>query len=333
MMDYDRHILALNDKGLEQFVRDWAAVMTQKYVEVQRFSGAGDMGRDVVGFLTKARHQGEWHNYQCKQYGRTLQTAPALQELGKILYYADLGEFTVPTRYSFVAPRGVNRNLERMIFNPSELRDAMIAKWDDYCAKGIVDGQVIPLAGSLLTLIESFDYGSIYRISLDDILADPAAKPVLAKRFGSDPGPPPRGIVPADIEQRELPYVSQLVAAYGDRDGKTYTGHGDVAGHVKHGPHFSTQRERFFEADAFGRFYRDNVFEEELEALQDEIYHGVIDKHGETHIDSLGRIDAVMSQAASVQPAGPLARHARVPVKQGICHHLVNDKRIAWRDE
>ncbi len=332
-MDCVRQILALNDKCLEQFVRDWAAVMTQGYVEVQRFSGAGDMGRDVVGFLTTARHQGPWHNYQCKQYGRNLQTAPALLELGKILYFSDLGEFTVPARYSFVAPRGVNRNLERMIFKPSELRDAMIAKWDEYCASKIVDGQVIALTSTLRTLVEDFDYGSVYRISLDDILADAAAKPILAKRFGTDPGSPPRGIVPADIEPRELPYVSQLVAAYGDRDGKTYASHSDVASHAKHGPHMKTQRERFFEADAFSRFYRDNTFEEELKGLQDEIYHGVIDKHGEAHIDALGRVDAVMGQAATVQPAGPLARHARVPVKQGICHHLVNDKRMAWRDE
>lgn len=332
-MEWDRHILALTDTGLEQFVRDWAAVMTQGYIEVQRFSGAGDMGRDVVGFLTTARHQGPWHNYQCKQYGRNLPTASALLELGKILYFSDLGEFTVPARYSFVAPRGVNRNLERMIFNPSELRDAMIAKWNEYCASKIVDGQVIALTGTLRTMVENFDYGNVFRISVDDILADPAAKPILAKRFGADPGPPPRGIVPSDIESRELPYVSQLIAAYGDREGKTYTGHSEVANHVKYGPHIQNQRERFFEADAFSRFYRDNTFEEELNDLRDEIYHGVIDKHGEAHIDALGRVDAVMSQAAIVQPAGPLARHARVPVKQGICHHLVNDKRMAWHNE
>ena len=332
MMEWDRHILALNDNGLEQFVREWAAVMTQKYVEVQRFSGAGDMGRDVVGFLTAARHQGPWHNYQCKQFGRSLQTAPALRELGKILYFSDLGEFTAPTRYSFVAPRGVNRNLERLIFNPGELRDAMMAKWDEYCAPKIVAGQIITLSGTLRTLVENFDYSSVFRISLHDILADDAAKPVLAKRFGSDPGPPPRGIVPADIEPRELPYVSQLVGAYGDRDGKAYVSHSSVTDHVKHGPHLKNQRERFFEADAFGRFYRDNTFEEELDALHDEIYHGVIDKHGEAHVDALHRVDAVMGQAATVQPAGPLARHARVPVKQGICHHLVNDKRLVWRD-
>ena len=243
-MEWDRHILALNDKGLEQFVRDWAAVMTQGYVEVQRFSGAGDMGRDVVGFLTTARHQGPWHNYQCKQYGRKSpdRTGPPRARQNPVFQRSRRVYGACPL---FVCrATWVNRNLERMIFKPSELRDAMIAKWDEYCASKIVDGQVIALTSTLRTLVEDFDYGSVYRISLDDILADAAAKPILAKRFGTDPGPPPRGIVPADIEPRELPYVSQLVAAYSDRDGKTYASHSDVASHAKHGPHMKTQRER-----------------------------------------------------------------------------------------
>jgi len=72
-MDYSRDILALNDAELERFVLRWLQVMSNpKYHSTQRFAGAGDMGRDVVGFLTKARHQGPWHNYQCKQLGRNL---------------------------------------------------------------------------------------------------------------------------------------------------------------------------------------------------------------------------------------------------------------------
>src|SRR5271166_4285394 len=58
-MDYSRDILALDDAELERFVLRWLQVMTNpKYHSTQRFAGAGDMGRDVVGFLTKARHEG-----------------------------------------------------------------------------------------------------------------------------------------------------------------------------------------------------------------------------------------------------------------------------------
>jgi hypothetical protein len=83
----ERQILALTDDQLEKFVREWANCK-KEYVEVQRFTGPGDMGRDVVGYLTNRRHEGPWHNYQCKQYARTLPTALGLAELGKVLYYS-----------------------------------------------------------------------------------------------------------------------------------------------------------------------------------------------------------------------------------------------------
>lgn len=65
-MGFHRDVLALDDEDIERFVRDWIPRMTSDYVEVQRFSGAGYLGRDVVGFLTEQRHEGRWHNYQFK---------------------------------------------------------------------------------------------------------------------------------------------------------------------------------------------------------------------------------------------------------------------------
>jgi hypothetical protein len=42
-------------------------------------------------------------------------------------------------------------------------------------------------------------------------------------------------------------------------------------------------------------------------------------------------VNAVMSQAAALLPGGPLARHAGVQVRQGICHHFVNEDRLRWK--
>ena len=96
---YDRLIIALGDDELEKFVREWA-LQKKQYSEVEQFTGPGDMGRDVVGFMTKQRHDGPWHNYQCKQYGKTLPTATGIQEVGKVLYYSSRGEFTPPAGFS-----------------------------------------------------------------------------------------------------------------------------------------------------------------------------------------------------------------------------------------
>jgi hypothetical protein len=92
----DRQILAMTDTDLEQFVRDWVELKKKDYVEIERFTGPGDQGRDVVGYLAKQRHEGPWHNYQCKQYGKPIPLGVGLSELGKVLYYASRGEFTPP---------------------------------------------------------------------------------------------------------------------------------------------------------------------------------------------------------------------------------------------
>jgi hypothetical protein len=331
-MDYSRDILAMSDKRLEQFVHRWARVMTaRQYVDIQIFGDAGDMGRDVVGFLTKQRHEGPWHNFQCKQLARALQIDTALLDLGKVIYYSFLGEFTLPERFTFVAPRGTSRTLEHLLYNPTELKAKLIEDWPGYCRTKIVKNQVVELEGALLAHLEKFDFSCVDRMTLNDILADPAINPVLAVFFGADPGSPPPHTVPFEVGATELPYVTELVEAYGEREGCSYAAHHEIAAHPLYGIHFSEQRERFYEADAFSRFYRDNTLSDEMDALQGEIYHGVIEKHREPHADRLARVNAVMSQAASIPPTGLLAKHARVPVRQGICHLFVNDGKLSWK--
>lgn len=330
MKNHERDILALTDTDLELFVRQWVS-LKKGYYRVTTFSGPGDHGRDVVGFLTSSLHDGGWHNFQCKQYGKALPTETAMNELGKILYFASEGEFCVPQSYSFVAPKGVNRNLTKLLFSPEKLKAALISNWPNYCATKIVDGKTIGLDGKLKVLVEAFDFSTVRRVDLHDILTDSVVAPVLSKWFGTDPGPPPAGQVPPQVQPTELKYVAQLVGAYADRDGKPYTSHAEVSVHAAHGPHLKRQRERFYAADAFKRFYRDNTEPQVLESFEADIFHGVVDIHGSAHPDALTRVDAVMAQAATLQAVGPLAAHARVPVKQGVCHHFANEDRLKWR--
>lgn len=326
----ERHILVMLPDELEKFAREWA-LLKKGYFGVERFSGPGDMGRDVVGYLTKAKHEGDWHNYQCKQYGKAVPLASGLGELGKILHFAHEGHFTAPTKYFFVAPKGVVRPLREYISKPSQLRNLLIDKWNDHCAKTITRKAVVTLTPSLKKFIEAWNFSCVSVISVDDMLDDPAGKIIMAKRFKENPDPAPKGVVPVDLEDREMPYVRQLLDAYGERDSCSYASHGDVKDHDDHGPHLTMQRERFFDADAFTRFYRDNTMSEEIDLLRDDILHGVADTHGAKHDDSLSRANAVMSQAATLHPSGVLSRHARIPVKQGICHHFANEGKLKWR--
>jgi ABC-3C protein len=332
MREYRRRLLALDDAELEHFVRDWVALKKNDYFEVKPYSGPQDLGRDVVGFLTKKRHEGPWHNYQCKQYTRRrLPLGNGLAELGKILYHAHTGAFTTPAGYHFVAPYGVSRDLEGLIDKPESLREALIDGWDQYCGTSIVRGKTIPLDAKLRALIEGYDFSLVTRISLEEMLAVENVLLVLHRHLGSDPGPAPQTPAPEKVQEKELGYITELMGAYGARDGVTYNGHEDIASHAEHGEHFKRQRERFFDADGFKRFYRDNTAKETLPALEKDIHNGIIETRNLHYEDALRRHDAVMQEAGKLVLSAPLGPHARVTVKQGYCHHLVNDGKMTWR--
>ncbi|KAB2675548.1 hypothetical protein F9K85_14325 [Brucella tritici] len=163
------------------------------------------------------------------------------------------------------------------------------------------------------------------------MLADAAATPVLYHWFGADPGPAPLGVAPLDVQVIELPYIQGLLEAYGEREGAVFADHNAADAHALHGPHLRMQRERYFDADAFTRFYRDNTTAKDTDDLRKEILHGIYETHTAKHDDMLSRINAVMIQASNTQPAGPLAKYARTPVKQGICHHFINEGQLKWK--
>lgn len=140
----------------------------------------------------------------------------------------------------------------------------------------------------------------------------------------------PIGVAPDDIAEHELPYVQELLDAYGEREGCVIDKDGAIA-HAEHGPHLRMQRERFFDADSFSRFYRDNTMQADIDILRRDLLFGIAEVHGAKYADTLRRVDAVMMQAGVVQPSGTLARHARVPVRQGLCHHFVNEGTLKWR--
>ena len=100
---------------------------------------------------------------------------------------------------------------------------------------------------------------------------------------------------------------------------------------VDHGPDLRRQRERFFEAEAFQKFYRDNTSASVISGFRKDVQFGVVDRWNASAADTLARVEAVMELAGTVTPAGPLAKYAHVPVKQGVCHHFVNDGEMSWK--
>jgi hypothetical protein len=327
---YDRLILLMRADELEVFCRAWAE-RKAGYVEVKRFAGSGDMGRDVVGFVTAQRHDGPWDNYQCKQYQTAVTRSQGLLALGKVLYWASQGHFTPPRGFYFVAPKGLARKLEQLVNKPSALKAALIDDWSTVCATSITQKATVPLDAAVKAAIDAYDFASVHIMTIDDMMDDPAVKPLLIEKFGADPGKYPPAVVPADVQDSEMRYIQELVTAYGERAKTTFAGHAAVLVNADHGPDLRRQRERFFEADAFQKFYRDNTSASVISNFRRDVQHGVIDRWNAPASDTLARVEAVMSHASTVMCAGPLAKYAHVPVKQGICHHFVNDGEMSWK--
>lgn len=327
---YDRLILLMNADELEKFCRDWVEKKPD-YVEVRRFAGSGDKGRDVVGFLTDKRHDGAWDNYQCKQYLKGITLTQALLAIGKVLYWASQGEFKPPNNFYFVAPKGLANKIEGIIDKPSELKAELIKNWDSACASSIIAKQTIPLDANLRAVIDGFDFKNVRIVTLDDMMADPAVIPLLVEKWGADPGKYPPATVPTDVQDIETRYIVELVDAYGERAQMVFADHDAVLKHDEHGPDLCRQRARFFEADAFQKFYRDNTSPTVIAEFRRDIQYGIVDRWKRPSTDTLARVETVMDHAGTISPAGPLAKYAYVLVKQGMCHHFVNDGELSWK--
>lgn len=331
--DYAKLLYNLTDDELERFVADWIASKLKPYTGGhERFSGPGDMGRDVVGYRTVDRFDGAWHNYQCKQLRKPLGAPEFLRELGKVFFHSLGGTFPLPERMYFVAPRGAVRTVRSFVSRPSLLAPGLTGNWTEHVADKIEDGKTHPLTDEILNLINSFDFSAIELLDADKLVRFPEIKSVLVKWFDEDPGDYPKPTVPEELGEDEARYITELLATYGERSGAPVSTPTEALAHVTHGQHLRDQRTRYFEASAFSRYYRDNTPEGTVDDFQEQIYHGVVDYSRGTFKDALERVDQVLSHASKLQPASRLGKYARITVKQGTCHHLVNKGALKWRE-
>jgi hypothetical protein len=328
-----QRLLTYSPDEWEVFVEEWAYYcLRESYKYVQRFSGAGDMGMDVVGFADDQRLKGVWDNYQCKHYDHALTPSDVWAELGKIIWYSFKGEFAVPGRYYFVAPWGAGTKLLRLLANGSELRKALVENWDKSVKTGITSTQEVPLDAALGAYVDQFDFSIFDAKTALQLVDDHRNSPVHAARFGGGLGPrPAAGKPPAAVTPGESRYVSQLLGAYGEHT-STAVSDPSAISPPKLKDHFRRQREAFYEAESLRVFARDTVPPGTFESLQDDIYDCVIDTHDSAHSDGYQKVCAVTKAAQEVQiTANALISCTNPKDRHGICHQLVNDERLWWK--
>lgn len=316
----------------EDFIEEWASSLDNSYVKVRRFGGSGDCGVDVAGFYTDKGFEDTWDNYQCKRYAHPLRPSDIWVELGKIIYYSHIGEYTRPRKHYFVASLGVGTNLEKLLNKPTELREKFKENWDGHCKSGITSTKEIELSGKLLSYVDAFDYTIFSSKSHVELIEAHSDTGFHTVRFGGGlparPNPEAPPTVPAPSESR---YVRQLLDAYGDRLGSSLHDMSALVAHDMLEKDFRRQRERFYHAEALRNFARDTVPKGTFDDLQDEVYHGVVDVTDSTHPNGYERMKATVAQASSVAlTANPLASVIKSQDRQGICHQLANEDRLKW---
>jgi hypothetical protein len=217
------------------------------------------------------------------------------------------------------------------IAHPRKFRQAFVDRWDEFCASSLTENSQVLMTPKIHEAINAFSFEKIYSLDAIRLADDPYVKPILVKWFNDDPGPAPIGVAPEAVQEEETNYIGQLIELYEQRSRESFANLAAVLAHPEWGMHLQNQRTRYFEAAEFNRYYRDSTPLDYLVTFKNDLYHGVVDIYSDTHKDGLERMIRVLSQAAGVQPAGILGRHARVPVKQGVCHHFANEGRLPWR--
>ena len=201
----------------EEFVLEWADSLREEYSEVARCGGAGDRGRDVVADV---KGSDDWDNFQCKHYDHELYPTDVWGEIGKLLYYVESGEFTLPRRYYFVAPQGVGTTLSNLLRSPERLRHQLFAAWDKYCRKQITSTTEIPLEGKLRRRAETADFTIFRALQPLRLVEQHARTRWHVARFGGGlPARPPVPPPPDQVQAQEINYVGQLLLAYEDHEG------------------------------------------------------------------------------------------------------------------
>lgn len=332
-------IKAYSDDEFENFIREWAfyyrQVKLRKYAQIGRFGGGGDMGRDVVGYIDAPSSGGRLDIFQCKHYGGPLAPSDAWIELGKLCYYTFKKAFAVPEEYRFVAPQDVGPELGRLFEKPDELRNRLVAEWEEHVEEKITKKTApIKLEGEFLDYVNAFDFARIGCKPIHEIIDEYKKTSRYAPRFGGglQIPPPPDPIPPTAIQIEEQRYVDQLIEAYQDHKDATVT-LVTLASHGEFNGHFNRSRERYFCAEALRLAVRDNLpLGVTFEQVQDQVHDAVIDISEDTgHASGFVRVKAVTNQASLHHLQNhPLRTYMKPKVLMGICHQLANLNRLIW---
>lgn len=317
----------------EEFTLELVTYWKTQFKKVTRCGGGGDMGRDVIALSDES-----WENFQCKHYAKPLSVAEAILEVGKLIYYSYIKEYTYPSKYYFVCPRGSSNDLTKVLSDPTgkKMKDELLARWDKSCKDSITSKTSIPLEGELRNYVHNTVDFTIF----DDIPPLTLIKlhnntPYHVFRFGSyhrkRPEPPK---APTNIDwTTEQVYVQALLDAFSEYRGTEITA-ATLPEFAMLSKEMSSARNNYYSADALDRFSRDwlpvNCFQDLKEQCYEAISPTILMRHLNAFEKYLKTSDSALK---APYDSHPLNFYMKPQDKKGLCHHLVNNGTFKWTDD
>lgn len=324
-------ILSYSADQWEEFLKEWGHYQKNEYHLVTRLGGANDYGVDVACFVTEYGFQGEWDNFQCKHYSSPLTPKTAIEEIGKLLWHVFSGNLTQPRKYYFFSPKDCGSSLKKLLLDAVKLKLSLEENWTKWCSKSISSKQEIDLTGEFRKFVDAFDFSIFaYKASLQ-VIEEHEKTPYHVHRFFKVlEGRPQPQSPPTAFGGEETRYIEQLLEAYADSK-KVHVSEFDLESDTKISEHFLRQRESFYYAESLKLFARDSVPRGTFKNLQDEMLSGVVDICEDEFTNGYQRVREVVKHAQSLTFASnTLHQVMKIQDKQGMCHQLANDEKLAW---
>lgn len=335
------YVRLYSDRKFEAFIEEWAFYYLKQicgeYVRVVNFSGSGDRGRDVIGYVDETQSSPICDVYQCKHYKNPVTTSEFLPELAKLCKHAFDKTIPIPRRYWIVAPQDVGPGLGELLESPLKVLEALKESWKDAKKKPLlkIGGTAVPLVGDLGKFVEAFDFSIVKPKPILEVISEFEKTNRYAQRFGGGLTKPlPPTSTPSQFSANEVRYVEQLIAVYSNDTGDKTLEASQLLGSSSTtvARHFNRSRERFYFAETIREFAKDNLPDGfEYKTIQTEVLDGAIDTSEADYEKALDRVNATTDKASALSIGEhPLKPYLKSQSLKGICHQLVNEDQITW---
>ncbi len=143
--------------------------------------------------------------------------------------------------------------------------------------------------------------------------------------------------IPKVATQEEQVYINELFMAYGDAEGIESFSAENLSSFPDYSDDLEDRRIDFYASETIRRGVlelKGSSLTGQFDVLKDETYNSVKDTAKRTHPNGYERMLAVMEQAVIapvtnyILSASPYWISGKI--KKGVCHHLVNDGKLAW---